>query len=160
MIILGVDPGISKTGFGLIKIKNGKASLLDFGVVTTTTRSSTATRLRVIYDKIFSVLKKNSSCQVAVEEVFYGKNFQSALQVGQARGVVLLAASHLKIPVWEYSTRAVKQSVVGLGNASKKQIEYMVKTLLNCSKKSLPEDAADALAVALCHYQKLNHKLK
>ncbi|MFQ6002401.1 MAG: crossover junction endodeoxyribonuclease RuvC [Candidatus Zixiibacteriota bacterium] len=155
MIILGVDPGSIATGYGLIKSKNQKNVLIDCGVIRTDSKKPLPEKLRQIFEGLSRIIAKKHPDELAIEETFYSKNAKSALVMGQVRGVAILSAACAKIPVWEYSPKEVKCSIVGRGNASKLQVQYMVKNLLGLKDLPQPQDAADALAVALCHAQKI-----
>jgi len=148
-LILGIDPGSRKTGFGLVDITGGRACYVTSGVIRVPD-TSLAERLKIIFDSVTQLTGQYVPDQLAIEEVFMGKNASSALKLGQARGAAITAAAVAGIPVFEYATRTVKQSVVGQGGADKIQIQHMVKVLLRLPATP-QEDAADALAVALCH---------
>jgi crossover junction endodeoxyribonuclease RuvC len=155
--ILGVDPGTIVMGWGVIETDGFANLLVEFGVVRTVPKVSLSQRLHTIYLELSEILHRFHPDAMAVEEAFLGKNPRSALWIGHARAIALLAAAQQKITVAEYSPREVKMSVVGNGSASKNQVEYMVSTILNTDNR-IPHDAADALAVALCHashYSKL-----
>lgn len=158
MIILGVDPGSIATGYGLIKSNDQKNVLLDYGVIRTDSKKSLPEKLKQIFEDLSRIIAQKHPDELAIEETFYSKNAKSALVMGQARGVAILAAACAKISVYEYSPKEVKCSVVGRGNASKLQVQYMVKNLLGLKDLPQPPDAADALAVALCHAQKMRVK--
>ena len=158
MIILGVDPGSIATGYGLIKSHDQKNVLLDYGVIRTDSKKSLPEKLKQIFEGLSQIIEKKHPDELAIEETFYSKNAKSALVMGQARGVAILAAALVKISVWEYSPKEVKCSIVGQGNASKFQVQYMVKNLLGLRDLPQPPDAADALAVALCHAQKIKSR--
>ena len=155
MIILGVDPGSMVTGYGLIKFNHQKSVLMDFGAIRTDSKKPLPEKLKQIFEGLSRIIAKKHPDELAIEETFYSKNAKSALVMGQARGVAILAAACAKISVWEYSPKEVKCSIVGWGNASKLQVQYMVKNLLGLKNLPEPQDAADALAVALCHAQKI-----
>jgi crossover junction endodeoxyribonuclease RuvC len=152
-IILGIDPGSRTTGYGVIEVDGQKQSYLESGcirVVAPNKKLPLAERLRIIFDGISNVISDYHPDEVAIEKVFMAKNADSALKLGQARGVAIVAASIHAINVAEYSALQVKKSVVGTGRAEKSQVQHMVKTILRLS--GTPQaDAADALAVALCH---------
>lgn len=158
MIILGVDPGSIATGYGLIKSNDQTNVLLDYGVIRTDSKKSLPEKLKKIFEGLSQIIAQKHPDELAIEETFYSKNAKSALVMGQARGVAILAAACAKISVYEYSPKEVKCSVVGRGNASKLQVQYMVKNLLGLKDLPQPPDAADALAVALCHAQKMRVK--
>ncbi|KPL03363.1 MAG: crossover junction endodeoxyribonuclease RuvC [candidate division Zixibacteria bacterium SM1_73] len=155
MIILGVDPGSIATGYGLIKSNRSRNILIDCGVIKTDSKKSLPEKLRQIFEGLSQIIAKKRPDELAIEETFYSKNAKSALVMGQARGAAILAAACAKMSVWEYSPKEVKCSIVGRGNASKLQVQYMVKNLLGLKNLPQPQDAADALAVALCHAQKI-----
>ncbi len=151
-IILGVDPGTSVMGYGLILIQGSKLKLLQFGVIHLSKLESHELRLKKIFERIINLIDDFSPDEVALEAPFFGKNVQSMLKLGRAQGVAMAAALSRQIPIVEYAPKKVKQSVTGNGNASKEQVAKMLMSLLNI--KELPKllDATDALAVALCHH--------
>ena len=151
MIILGVDPGLVQTGFGIINIKNDKSTLIDYGIIKPSSKDNLSTRLVTIFNDVCKIIKDFNPQVFAIEDIFYGKNVKSAMLLGQARGSSMVAAASEKIPIYEYSARKVKQSLTGNGNAHKKQVQYMVKVKLQMDHSPEPIDASDALAVALCH---------
>lgn len=148
-LILGIDPGSRKTGFGIIELVSGRAGYITSGVIRIP-ELDLPQRLKVIFDSITQISSQYALNEVAVEQVFMAKNASSALKLGQARGAAITAAVVLGLPVFEYEARKIKQSVVGNGGADKLQVQHMVKTLLRLPAAP-QEDAADALAVALCH---------
>jgi crossover junction endodeoxyribonuclease RuvC len=150
MIILGLDPGLGCTGWGVIAKEGNRLSHIDNGEIETDAKLPLANRLVILHEKLEVVLDHFRPDQAAVEEVFVNKNPQSTLKLGQARGVVLLSAAVKRVPVTEYAARLVKKSVVGTGKAEKKQIEAMLRVLMP-GLKLAGEDAADALAVAITH---------
>lgn len=151
-IILGLDPGTSVMGYGVILIKNKEISLLQFGVIHLSKYSSHEMKLKKIFERVISLLDDFAPDEVALEAPFYGKNVQSMLKLGRAQGVAMAAALSREIPITEYSPKKVKQSVTGNGNASKEQVAEMLKTLLKFKDTPKLLDATDALAVALCHH--------
>lgn len=152
MIVLGVDPGVGTTGYGVVaRTGDGAVSLLECGVVRTTATTPLATRLRQIYDGLGDVLTRHDIDAVAVEGVFYAKNVRTTVVLGHARGAALLAATLRDLPVYEYAPAEVKNAVVGTGRATKDQIQFMVQRTLRLRTAPSPADAADAVAVALCH---------
>ena len=157
MIILGIDPGLSKMGFGLISIVNEEALLVDFGVITTSADQPLEKRLKVIYLDLNTVIKKYQPKVMSVEGSFFGKNVKSMMMLGHARGMALLSAAKIGIPVYEYSPRKIKQSVTGNGNATKEQVKFMIKIILRLQNKNIPDDASDALAIALCHMKQFRY---
>lgn len=148
-VILGIDPGSRVTGYGLINSVGNKLEFVACGCVRTES-ASLPDRLQKIFNGICQVIEEFSPQQCAIEEVFMGRNAASALKLGQARGSAMVACLHHELPVGEYSARKVKQAVVGSGGADKLQVQHMVKALLSISD-NIAEDAADALAVAICH---------
>ncbi len=151
MIILGVDPGTYVTGYGLIEYSNNKFRRITHGIIRLPSSKSLTQKLEIIYNELDKLLKVYKPDEFVIETAFYGKNVQSVLKIGYARGVSLLAAIHNKIPTSEYSPREVKKAVVGRGAASKQQVNYMVMTILNSKKIKFKPDESDALAIALCH---------
>lgn len=151
MIILGIDPGIAIVGYGIIKYKNNKFKVIDYGQINTDPKLSTLERLEIIYKGIDILIKNYNVNEIGVEELFFNKNVKTAITVAQARGVILLSCQHNKIPVYEYTPLQVKQGVVGYGRAEKSQVQQMVTSFLGLKKVPKPDDVADALAVAICH---------
>jgi len=158
MIIIGIDPGIAIVGYGVIEYKGNKFSIIDYGAITTGTNYSFPDRLKIVYDSLSELLQKYKPDEFAIEELFFNKNAKTAIKVGQARGVEVLAAVNLGIDIYEYTPLQVKQGVVGYGRADKKQVQEMVKILLNLKEIPKPDDVADALAVAICHAHSGNFK--
>jgi len=154
-IVLGVDPGTLVTGYGLIRRANGEMKLLDCGTIENPARHSMPVRLHHIYGELQSIIGKYHPDEFAIESAFYGKNVQSAMKLGHARGVSILAAVENQIPTSEYSPREVKKAVVGSGTASKQQVQFMVRSLLNLYGKKMEFDTSDALAIAICHLHRL-----
>jgi crossover junction endodeoxyribonuclease RuvC len=154
VLILGVDPGSNVTGYGLIHSHSEKNALIESGVIEPHARASLPEKLKEIFEGLLKVIEKHRPQQFAIEQAFYSKNARSALVMGQARGVAILAAAQSSLPIGEYSPREVKCAIVGTGNASKSQVQFMVKKLLRLKELPQPLDAADALAVALCHAQR------
>jgi crossover junction endodeoxyribonuclease RuvC len=152
MITLGVDPGTALMGFGLVQ-GDDDPQLITYGVVETTTEESMPERLVRLYDALWELIRTHSPDVLAIEQLFFARNVTTALAVGQARGVVLLAAAQHGMPVYEYKPSEVKQTISGYGKADKPQMQEMVRMLLNLPDVPKPDDAADALAVALCHIQ-------
>ena len=151
MIILGIDPGTRITGYGVIKYTNNTFLKIANGSINLPAQKSIPQRLEIIYDELNKIIKKFKPDEFAIETAFYGKNVQSAMKIGYARGVAILCAIHNKLPASEYSPREVKKSVVGKGGASKDQVAFMIKTLLNIKTEKIKVDESDALAIALCH---------
>jgi len=152
MKILGIDPGTHKTGWGVIKKEGNKISHVDNGLIVPKASLPLAARLLFIFNELVKVIDDFKPNAASVEEVFVAKSAKSALVLGHARGVALLAASRANLEVFEYSTRTIKQAVVGYGNAEKIQVAQMVKALLKLPEIAA-EDASDALAAAICHAQ-------
>lgn len=157
-LILGVDPGSRKTGFGIINQVSGSASYVTSGVIRVPD-VSLPERLKVIFDSVCEIIETYMPQEFAIEHVFMAKSAGSALKLGQARGAAIVAAVNHSLPVSEYEARKVKQSVVGYGGADKLQVQHMVKTLLKLPGAP-QEDAADALAVALCHMNTQQHMIR
>jgi|TARA_R110000822_G_scaffold59736_25_gene149067 crossover junction endodeoxyribonuclease RuvC len=152
-LILGIDPGSRKTGFGIIKAIGSKAEYVTSGIIRLPTGELPA-RLKVIFDSVAEIIAEYEPVEMAVEDIFFARDPRAALKLGQARGAAIVAGVTAGLPVAEYAARSVKQSVVGTGAASKEQVQHMVKQLLKLPSAPA-EDAADALAVALCHAQTL-----
>lgn len=150
MRILGIDPGTRITGYGIIDVEGNRLRHVDNGIVKTRSSDPLPLRLKAIYDGLTVVLKEFSPEAVAIEQVFMAKNPKAALTLGHARGTAVIASVNLDLDVHEYSALQVKSAVVGYGHAAKQQVQHMVKTLLNLPEVA-QEDAADALAVAICH---------
>lgn len=151
MRILGIDPGYGITGFGLVYAERNQFQLLRCGAITTPPNTDFAWRLTVIYNDMVQLLEMAKPDAVAVEELFFGHNVTTGINVAQARGVILLAVQQAGVPIFEYKPMQVKQSVVGYGNASKHQVMDMTKRILHLDAVPKPDDAADAVAIALCH---------
>lgn len=151
MRILGIDPGYGITGFGLIEAQRGQYSLLNCGAITTPPNTDFSWRLEVIYNDMTELLRVAHPEAVAIEELFFGHNVTTGIGVAQSRGVILLAIRQAGLPVFEYKPMQVKQSLVGYGNATKHQMQDMTKRLLHLQAMPKPDDAADAIAIALCH---------
>jgi crossover junction endodeoxyribonuclease RuvC len=165
MLTLGIDPGTAIMGYGLVEsgaldsmgLKQGHASagedlrLVEYGALRTPANTPLSIRLPMLYTGLMDLLKEHKPDAVAVEELFFSKNARTALSVGHARGVAILAAAHAGLEIAEYTPLQVKQAVVGYGRAEKEQVQSMVKLLLHMDHVPQPDDAADALAVAICH---------
>ncbi|MFZ4648289.1 MAG: crossover junction endodeoxyribonuclease RuvC [Patescibacteria group bacterium] len=149
-IILGIDPGIADTGFGLIEVEKGKITCLTYGSIKTPKKTELSDRLEILYQDLGSILKRYHPDLAAVEQLFFNTNVTTALIVGQARGVALLALKQNKIPIVNFTPSQVKAAVCSYGAAPKIQVQKMVKTILNLEKLPQPDDAADALALAIC----------
>ncbi len=151
MRILGIDPGYGITGFGVIEADRGSTTLVNCGAITTPAGMDFSARLEIIYEDMRSLLEKAKPDAVAIEELFFGQNVTTGIGVAQSRGVILLAIRQAGLPVTAYKPMQVKQAVVGYGNATKHQVQEMTKRLLHLDKLPKPDDAADAIAIALCH---------
>jgi crossover junction endodeoxyribonuclease RuvC len=149
-IILGIDPGFADTGYGVIEFLGSSFKTLDYGSIVTPANQDFADRIEYIYDEIIKLIKKHKPTNIAIEELFFSKNVTTAIKVSQARGVVLLAANQNKLQISEYTPLQIKQALTGYGRADKKQMQQMIKVVLGLKEIPKPDDAADALAVALC----------
>ena len=151
MQILGIDPGYGTTGFALLESDRASLRLLQCGVVTTPPGMAFPQRLNVLYQDIVQLMVSANPQAMAIEELFFGSNVTTGIKVAQARGVILLAVQQANVPIFEYKPMQVKQAVVGYGNASKHQVMDMTKRILHLNAVPKPDDAADAVAIALCH---------
>ncbi len=151
MIVLGVDPGTATTGYGVVEERDGELELVACGVVTTPAGQPLPVRLQTIYRELLELVKMHRPAAGAIEKLFFGKNVRTAISVGQARGVALLALADAGLTIGEYTPLEIKQSVTGYGGADKHQVQEMVRALLNLADIPRPDDAADGLAVAICH---------
>ena len=155
MVVLGIDPGLATLGFGVVKIEGADINFVDYGCITTPAGIPLPRRLTMIHEDMTALLKEHKPDAVAVEELFFARNVTTALTVGHARGVILITAAEC-VPddgLFEYTPMQVKQAVCGYGHADKAQVQHMVRVLLRLDHTPKPDDAADALAVALCHAQ-------
>jgi len=153
MITIGIDPGTARLGFGIVRAGD-QPEALDFGVIETSSSSDMPQRLSGIFDAVTELIELHGPDVMAIEQLFFARNVTTAIAVGQARGVVLLAAARAGIDVAEYSPSVVKQAVVGYGKADKGQMQEMVRIILGLECVPTPDDAADALAIAICHAQR------
>ncbi len=160
MIILGVDPGTINCGYGVISFEGNSFTPVVYGTIKLASKKYIPNKLEIIYNELDNIIKKYSPEEFAIETAFYGKNVQSVLKIGYARGVALLAAIHGGLNLSEYSPREIKKAIVGTGAASKEQVNFMVKTILNVKKKDIKLDESDALAVAICHAFRLKTPVK
>ena len=149
-IILGIDPGIADTGFGVIKVERGKITCLTYGSIKTPKKTELSDRLETLYQDLSSLLERYHPDLASIEQLFFNTNVTTALIVGQARGVVLLALKQNKVPIVNFTPSQVKSSVCSYGKAPKLQVQKMVKSILKLEKLPQPDDAADALALAIC----------
>ena len=151
-LALGLDPGTATTGYGLVRLhRDGSLEAVDFGVITTPKDLPAPERLDLLYRELLQLLETHRPQTAAVEKLFFQKNVSTAIGVGQARGVLLLALAQKGLDVAEYTPNEVKQAVAGYGSADKRQVQEMVRVLLTLPEIPRPDDAADALAVAICH---------
>jgi len=151
MIIMGIDPGLATIGYGIIEKRGNRAAAVDYGVIQTPPSEARPARLAMIYDALSKLIAKHKPEEIAVEELFFNKNITTALPVAEARGVLLLCAVRECGRLFEYTPLQIKQALTGVGRAEKRQVQYMVKTMLSLREVPKPDDAADALAAALCH---------
>ncbi len=153
MLILGIDPGLATTGYGLVRKTDEHLQGVDYGYIETQAELPLPERLLIIFLEISALIKKYLPDALAVEQLFFCKNVRTALQVGQARGAVLTAAAQMGRPVYEYTPLQVKQAIAGYGKADKKQVQQMVRLILKLKEVPKPDDVADALAIAVSHIQ-------
>lgn len=158
MIILGIDPGIAIVGYSIVECNGNKFRAIDYGCIKTESNLLFPERIKIIYDRLIEIIEKYKPDDLAVEELFFNKNVKTAIKVGQARGVEILAAVNQGLEIYEYTPLQIKQAVVGYGRADKNQVQEMVKILLNLKEKPKPDDVADALAVAICHGSSIKFK--
>ena len=156
MRILGIDPGYAIVGYGIIDYSDNKFKTVDYGAITTTPDVEMNDRFKLIHDRLSDIITLTKPHFMAVEELFFNSNQKTAINVAQARGVLLLAALNKGVKIFEYTPLQVKQAVVGYGRAEKTQVQQMVKLLLGLDKIPKPDDTADALAVAVCHAHSYN----
>jgi crossover junction endodeoxyribonuclease RuvC len=150
--VLGIDPGSETTGWGLVEGEARRYRVIEYGTIKAPAREPFPARLLKISDGLEAIIRKYQPDVCSVEEAFYATNVKVALKLGQVRGVVLLAAERARVEIHEYSPRLIKQTVVGYGNAEKHQVQEMVRVLLSLKSAPQPHDAADALAIAICHF--------
>ena len=152
MLTIGIDPGTATTGYGLVQLgESGSLDVVDYGVILTPSDQSMPDRLLSLYSQLKKIIALHHPASGAVEKLFFQRNVRTAMSVGQARGVVLLALAESSLNIGEYTPLEVKQAVVGYGGADKNQVQQMVRVLLSLPEIPQPDDAADALAVAICH---------
>ena len=153
-LALGIDPGTATTGYGLVRLtRDGELVAGQYGIISTPKDATASARLEMLYDQLKVLLKQHQPDTAAVEKLFFARNVTTAITVGQARGIVLLAAAKAGVPVVEYSPSEIKHAVAGYGKAGKTQMQEMVRIVLGLAAVPEPDDAADALAIALCHGQ-------
>jgi len=151
MRILGIDPGIAIVGYGVVDKEGNRYKTIAYDAVTTKAHTPLEDRLQKVYDGVCEIIKEYKPDAMSIEELFFNNNAKTALTVGQARGVIILAAVQNHIPVYEYTPLQVKQALTGYGRASKTQIQQMMKSMLGLTEVPKPDDVADALAIAVCH---------
>jgi crossover junction endodeoxyribonuclease RuvC len=151
MLVLGIDPGTAVTGYGLVRVDREVLEPVAYGVVTTPAGDALAHRLQHLYRELRELIDTYRPTEGSVEELFFARNARTALSVGHARGVILLALDQAGLPIYEYTPLQVKQAITGYGRASKDQVQQMVRILLGLDAIPQPDDAADALAIAICH---------
>jgi len=149
--ILGIDPGTGILGFGVIDVEKGRAELVDAGVIRTPAKEDNAVRLQTIFDELSGVIKETKPTEMSVEKLFFAQNVTTAMTVAQARGVVLLCGKQAGLNIYEYTPLQIKQALTGYGRAEKKQIQEMVRVILQLKAIPEPDDCADALAAAITH---------
>ncbi len=159
MRILGIDPGVGTVGFGVIDAEKGRNTYVACGAITTPPNTPLSPRLDMIYNDLNELIVTFAPEAISVEELFFSKNITTGIAVAHGRGVILLSCYRSGVPVFEYTPMQVKQAVVGYGNAKKNQVIYMVQRLLNMKSPPKPDDAADALALAICHARSMTSKL-
>ena len=153
MRILGLDPGTGRTGYGVIDAVDGQLTAVTYGIITTPANTPMPQRLQTLYQDLTALIREYQPETAGVEELFFGRNTTTAITVGQARGVILLALANANLSVGEYSPPKIKDAVTGYGKADKAQMQLMVRNLLDLEETPRPDDAADGLAVAIAHYQ-------
>jgi crossover junction endodeoxyribonuclease RuvC len=158
LIILGIDPGLANPGWGIVRQEGPSCKAIAYGCITTDATEPTAARLRTIHDEIAAVITRHRPAECAAESVYFGTNAKSAFATGQARGAAVLATADAALTLAEYSPVQIKSVVVGTGAADKRQVAYMVRTLLGLDHEPRPDHAADALAVAICHAHLRAHR--
>ncbi|HEX37409.1 MAG TPA: crossover junction endodeoxyribonuclease RuvC [Candidatus Cloacimonetes bacterium] len=156
-IVLGIDPGSKATGYAFLSVQNKRAQLLNYGVIKNNPRESLSKRIAKLHKELSKLIEEHKPTLASIENIFYAKNVRSLVSMGEVRGVLLLALEQAAIPIYEYSAREVKKAVVGNGNASKQQVQFMVKNILKIKETELQFDITDAIAIALCHIHKLQY---
>lgn len=151
MIILGIDPGIAIVGYGIIEVVGSSIKLLEYGCITTSSKSPVPKRLSFIMKEMSSIIEEFKPDEMAIEELFFNKNAKTVINVAQARGVEILAGIEAGLPIYEYTPLQIKLAIVGYGRAEKIQVQETIKTILRLNEIPKPDDAADAIAVAVCH---------
>ncbi len=151
MRILGIDPGFATLGYGIIELNGSRFETIKYGAITTPSQMEMPERLRIIFSELTELIIKYEPQEASVEELFFNKNTKTALKVAQARGAIILTCANNDLQIFEYTPLQIKQALVGYGRADKKQIQIMVKNILNLDAIPKPDDTADALAAAVCH---------
>ena len=151
MRIIGIDPGYAILGYGIVDMKSGRFSLVEYGVITTEAHTTMAERLKIIYGDLMEKIGEHEPETAAIEELFFNSNAKTALKVGEARGAAILACVNSGLPVFEYTPLQIKQALVGYGRAEKEQIQQVVRSILGLREIPRPDDAADGVAAAICH---------
>lgn len=159
MRILGIDPGYAILGWGVLDFKGNHFSVVDYGAVTTDAKMDMPNRLRHLYTSLSSIIEEYKPDVASVEELFFNNNAKTAIMVGQARGVIILACVNGGLDIYEYTPLQIKQALVGYGRADKKQVQAMVKSILNLKEVPKPDDTADAVAAAICHGHSSGNRL-
>lgn len=158
MLILGIDPGTARLGWGLVEVKS-QIKFVDAGCLTTKMETPMGERLHFLYEAVGKIIRKHQPDVLAIEQLFFGVNSRTAMAVGQARGVVLAVAAKNKIPIYEYQGLSVKFALTGFGRSDKKQMQEGVRKHLRMKEIVKPDDAADGLAIAICHYLKASQNV-
>lgn len=158
MVILGIDPGVAIVGYGIVECISGNFRCLEYGCITTPAHTLLEDRLSEIYAGLLEIIDRHRPDCMSVEELFFQNNQKTEVDVAQARGVILLAANQRHIPIYEYTPLQVKSAVVGYGRAEKQQVMYMVRQYLHLKETPKPDDAADAIAIAICHGSSAMHQ--
>jgi crossover junction endodeoxyribonuclease RuvC len=151
ILVMGIDPGVASTGFGVVRVAGGRMTAVDGGVIEAPAGAALETRLARIHAELEQLIGWHEPAALALEDIYFGKNVRSAVAVGQARGVAMLAAAQRRIPCFDYTPQAVKLAVCGTGSAAKQQVQEMVGALLGLARPPESDHTADALAVAICH---------
>ena len=160
MRILGIDPGYAILGYGVLDFKGNRFSVVTYGAITTDSKMEMPERLRVLYEQLKNIIDEYKPEEAAIEELFFNNNAKTAILVGEARGVAVLACAEKGLSIGEYTPLQIKQSLVGYGRADKKQVQSMVKAILNLDEVPKPDDTADAIAAAICHGHSAGNKRK
>lgn len=159
MRILGIDPGFAIVGYGVIDYQEGRFGIVEYGAITTSADREMNSRFKTIHDDLNTVIERTKPDFMAIEELFFNSNQKTAINVAQARGVLLLSALNHGVRIFEYTPLQVKQAIVGYGRADKMQVQQLTKTLLNLKEIPKPDDTADALAIAICHAHSYNPRM-